>query len=101
MKRLEHIYGETDVEKSFGGRLLEIAERVTNDCYEEAAEDLLYLTDGSFLDGLDEYSLKVRLRETRQASISYTLLTRCGLETRDYASARESTLNAHYTYRRN
>lgn len=84
MKRLEHIYGETDAEKSFGGRLLEIAERVTNDYYEEVAEDLLYLTDGSFLDGLDEYSLKVRLRETLQASISYTLLTRCGLETRDY-----------------
>ena len=84
MKRLEHIYGETDAEKSFGDRLLEIAESVTNDCYEEVAEDLLYLTDGSFLDGLDEYSLKVHLRETLRASISYTLLTRCGLDAEDY-----------------
>lgn len=84
MKRLERIYGETGAEKSFGDRLLEIAQRVTNDCYEEVAEDLFYLAEGSFLEGLDEYSMKVHLRETLQASISYTLLTRCGLDAEDY-----------------
>ena len=94
LKRLERTYGKTDAEKSLEGRLLEIAERITYDCYEEAAEDLLYLTDGSFLEGLDEYSLKVHLRETLQASISYTLLTRCGLDVESY----QDTMNFDYIH---
>ena len=84
LKRLERTYGETDAQKSFGDRLLEIAQRVTDDCYEDVAEELQYLTEGSFLEGLDEYSLKIHLRETLQASISYTLLTRCGLDAQEY-----------------
>ena len=94
LKRLEHIYGGTDAGKTFGDRLLEIAQRVTNDCYEEAAEDLQYLTEDSFLEGLDEYSLKVHLRETLQASISYTLLTRCGLDAADY----QDSMNFDYIH---
>lgn len=94
LKRLERIYGETDTEKTLEGRLLEIAERITYDCYEETAEDLLYLTDGSFLEGLDEYSLKVHLRETLQASISYTLLTRCGLDVESY----QDSMNFDYIH---
>ena len=72
MKRLEHIYGETDAEKPFGDRLLEIAERVTNDYYEEVVEDLLYLTDGSFLDGLDETDQKIVKLLIRNARMSYS-----------------------------
>lgn len=94
LKRLERIYGETDTKKTLEGRLLEIAERITFDCYEEVAEDLLYLTDGSFLEGLDEYSLKVHLRETLQASISYTLFTRCGLDVESY----QDTMNFEYIH---
>lgn len=94
LKRLERIYGETDTEKTLEGRLLEIAERITYDCYEETAEDLLYLTDGSFLEGLDEYSLKIHLRETLQASISYTLLTRCGLDVESY----QDSMNFDYIH---
>ena len=94
LKRLEHIYGGTDTEKMFGDRLLEIAQRVTNDCYEEVAEDLQYLTEDSFLEGLDEYSLKVHLRETLQASISYTLLTRCGLDAEEY----QDSMNFDYIH---
>lgn len=42
--------------------------------------DLSLLVEGSFLDGLDDYSMKIHLRDTLQASISYTLLTRCGID---------------------
>ena len=87
LNRLERIYGETDQEKMFAGRLLEIAERISEDCYQEIASDLSYLTEGSFLEGLDEYSMEVHLRETLKASISYTLLTRCGVDVETYGDS--------------
>lgn len=87
LTRLERIYGETDQEKMFAGRLLEIAERISEDCYQEIAADLSYLTEGSFLEGLDEYSMEVHLRETLKASISYTLLTRCGVDVETYGDS--------------
>ncbi|MEG1291812.1 MAG: hypothetical protein RSD28_05895 [Lachnospiraceae bacterium] len=84
MERLEKTYGVTDENKPFTDRILEIAERITFDTYEETAEELSYLVEGSFLKGLDEYSVKVHLRDTLQASISYTLLTRCGVDAEAY-----------------
>jgi len=84
IERLEKIYGGTNTEHSFADRLLEIAERITFDTYEEIAGDLSYLAEGSFLDGLDDYSMKIHLRDTMQASISYTLLARCGIDTDAY-----------------
>ncbi|HAX51797.1 MAG TPA: helicase [Clostridiales bacterium] len=83
--RLENIYGSTDQSHGFPDRLLEIAERIAYDCYEDAADDMAYLTQGSFLEELDEHSLQVRLRDTLQASIAYTLLSRCGVEPDIYA----------------
>ena len=91
---LEHIYGGTRQDKSFEERLLEIAQRITLDCYEEVWEDLQYLTEGSYLEGLDEYSGKVHLRETMQSSISYTLLARCGMDMENY----EELLNFDYIH---
>lgn len=84
LKRLEKIYGSTDSEKTFEDRILQLAERIALDSYEEAASDLPYLTEDSFLEGLDDYSLQVHFRETLQASISYTLLTRCGADLENY-----------------
>ncbi|MDD6550074.1 MAG: helicase SNF2, partial [Blautia massiliensis] len=91
---LEHIYGGTRQDKSFEERLLEIAQRITLDCYEEVWEDLQYLTEGSYLEGLDEYSGKVHLRETMQSSISYTLQARCGMDMENY----EELLNFDYIH---
>lgn len=92
IKRLERTYGKTNQMESFPNRILEIAEQIANDSMEEMAADLKYLTEGSFLEGLDSYSLKVRLRETLQASISYTLLSRCGIDMDDY----EESLNFEF-----
>lgn len=94
MERLEKTYGATDAELSFADRLLEIARRIVFDTYEEIAGDLFYLAEGSFLEGLDEYSMKVHLRDTLLASISYTLLTRCGLD----ADAYSEDMNFEYIH---
>ena len=54
IKRLEQTYGATDDKKLFEERLMEIAERIAADYYEELLPDLQYMIEDSFLEGLDE-----------------------------------------------
>lgn len=84
IKRLEKTYGETDPHMPFERRLIEIAERIAQDCYTDLLPGLMYLTDGSFLEELDEQNVGVRLRETLSSSIAYTLLSRCGVYMKDW-----------------
>ena len=73
IKRLEQTYGATDDKKLFEERLMEIAERIAADYYEELLPDLQYMIEDSFLEGLDEQNVGIRLRETLSDSISFTL----------------------------
>lgn len=84
IEHLEKFYGKTNSLKTFEERLIDIAEKITLDNFEEVYDDLVYLTEGSFMEGLDETSVKVRLRETLHASISYTLLARCNANMENY-----------------
>ena len=69
INRLEQTYGSTDEKQSFEEKLIEISRRIAADYYEELLPDLKYLTEGSFLDGLDEQNVGIRLRETLADSI--------------------------------
>ena len=84
--RLEQIYGGTDERSPFEERLIEISRRIAEDCYEELLPDLQYLTEGSFLEGLDEQNIGIRFRETLADSISFTLLSACGADIVEYKS---------------
>ena len=86
IKRLEQTYGATDDKKLFEERLMEIAERIAADYYEELLPDLQYMIEGSFLDGLDEQNVGIRLRDTLSESISFTLLSACGADMEEYGS---------------
>ena len=81
MAALEKTYGETDGRLSFEERIIELAGRISEDYYREAVPELAYAKEGSFLEELDELNLEVRLRDTLSASIAYTLLSRCGVDT--------------------
>ena len=80
LAQLEKTYGATDKGSSFEGRLIEIAGRIAEDYYRELLPDMSYSKEGSFLEELDELNVGLRLRETLSASISYTLLSRCGAD---------------------
>ena len=80
LAQLEKTYGATDVHMPFEKRMMEIADRIAQDYYEELLPELNYVKGGSFLDGLDELNLGIRLRETLASSISFTLLSRCGAD---------------------
>ena len=80
LAQLEKTYGGTDVNMPFEERIMEIADRIAQDYYEELLPGLNYVKEGSFLDDLDELNLGIRLRETLASSISFTLLSRCGAD---------------------
>ena len=80
LAQLEKTYGSTNSWMPFEERLIEIADRIATDYYEELLPELSYVKEGSLLEELDELNLGVRLRETLSASISYTLLARCGAD---------------------
>lgn len=86
IKRLERTYGETNENGGFTGRIREVAGRIAGDCYGEIAADMTYLTEDSFLEGLDEMNLQIHVRETLADSIAYTILKRCGMEEAELAS---------------
>ena len=85
ISRLEKIYGDTDREAGFVGRIREIAGRIAEDCYKELASDMEYLKEGSFLEELDELNVEIRIRETLADSLAYTVLKRCGMEESELA----------------
>lgn len=79
IRRLEKIYGDTAAESSFNERIKEMAGRIAEDAYEQAAYEMGYTSAGSYLEEYDELNLKMRIRETLAGSIAYTVLKRCGV----------------------
>ena len=61
LAQLEKTYGGTDVNMPFEERIMEIADRIAQDYYEELLPELNYVKEGSFLDDLDELNLGIRL----------------------------------------
>ena len=78
---LERIYGETDASRTFEVRVMELANRIAAEMTPDIVSDQLSMSvEGSFLEGLDDLNLEVRLQDTLAASIAYTVLERCGLD---------------------
>ncbi len=85
LERLEKIYGTTDERASFADRIFELTDKIAMDSYEELLVDFPAIVQESFLEELDELSLKVRFRETLASSMAFTILKRCGVDTEAYA----------------
>ena len=85
LKQLEKTYGETDANVSFESRIMELAQRIAFDTYEEFLTDMDYVKEGSFLEELDDFNVGVMLRDTLASSIAYTLLSRCGADMEQWA----------------
>lgn len=78
---LEKIYGETDASRPFENRIMELANRIASEMAPDIVSDQLSMSvEGSYLDGLDELNLEVRLQQTLAASIAYTVFERCGMD---------------------
>ena len=50
----------------------------------EHQQDFFYIVDGSFLEEYDEYNIGVQFMAAATVSITYALMSRCGLEPERY-----------------
>ena len=64
--------------------LRQIAEEMAQDTIEEAMDGMAYAIPGTFLEGLDEDTIRVEFRTLLSNSAFYTLARRCGLEPMEY-----------------
>ncbi len=85
---LDHLadaYGlsESDA-SSLPAALSAIAYQMTEENLEEAMDGLFYETEGTFLEGLDEDTIRVEFRRLLVNSAFYTLSVRCGTDPMEY-----------------
>lgn len=75
---LENRYGADDF--MMADQLEHIASQLAMEYWEEHQRDILDIVDGSFLEEYDEFNVGASFRSAAAISISYALLSRCGLE---------------------
>lgn len=84
IETLENSFGELEHKEDLGEALLSVAKNAVEDNMPDYLSELKTLTEGSFLEGLDELNLEVKYRRAVQNSIGYMLLVRCGLDPSEY-----------------
>ncbi len=83
MAALEQEYAVSS-EKGFADQLEQIAGQLANEYWQEHQYDILHIIDGSFLEEYDDFNIGVQFRHAAAVSITYTLMSRCGLEPDEY-----------------
>ncbi len=81
---LSNTFGELEPDRSFAESLIRSARMVVEDNLADYLSDLNRVKEGSFLEELDNLNTEVWLRETMAAGVGFMLLTRCGIDARDY-----------------
>ena len=65
-------------------QLADVAAKLAEEYWDEHRQDILYIVDGSFLEEYDEYNTEVQFKSAATVSITYALMSRCGLEPEQY-----------------
>ena len=65
-------------------QLVNIAEKLVNDYWDNNSGDILNIVDGSFFDDYDSSGKELQFKATATMSVTYTLLERCGFEPEGY-----------------
>lgn len=84
IEALENSFGELEQKDNLGVALLSAANNAVEDNIHDYLSELSHLTEGSFLEELDEYNVEVMYRRALQTSIGYMLVVRCGLDPSEY-----------------
>ena len=67
-------------------QLADVAAGLSEEYWTDHRQDILYIVDGSFLEEYDEYNIEVQFKSAAAVSITYALMSRCGLEPEQYFS---------------
>ena len=84
MAMLESSYGVGGEE--LPQQLADVAAGLAEEYWTDHRQDILYIVDGSFLEEYDEYNIEVQFKSAATVSITYALMSRCGLEPEQYFS---------------
>ena len=67
-------------------QLADVAAKLAEEYWDEHRQDILYIVDGSFLEEYDEENIGMQFKSAAAVSITYALMSRCGLEPEQYFS---------------
>ena len=65
-------------------QLADVAAKLAEEYWADHRRDILPIVDGSFLEEYDEYNIEVQFKSAATVSITYALMSRCGLEPEQY-----------------
>ena len=65
-------------------QLASVAGKLADEYWFDHGQDILYNVDGSFLEEYDEFNIAVQFKSAAAVSITYALMSRCGLEPEQY-----------------
>ena len=80
---LEQRFGVSG-ENGLGDQLERVAAQLANEYWNDHRSDILAIVDGSFLEEYDEFNIGAAFRNAAAVSITYSLLSRCGMEPEQY-----------------
>lgn len=80
---LEKAY-DIPAEHGLADQLEKVAAQLADEYWTENQRDLLHIVDGSFLEEYDDFNIGVAFRSAATVSITYALMSRCGLEPEAY-----------------
>ena len=84
MAMLEGNYGEGGGD--LAQQLADVAAGLAEEYWTDHRQDILYIVDGSFLEEYDEENIGMQFKSAAAVSITYALMSRCGLEPEQYFS---------------
>ena len=67
-------------------QLADVSAKLAEEYWADHRRDILPIVDGSFLEEYDEYNIEVQFKSAATVSITYALMSRCGLEPEQYFS---------------
>ena len=80
LERRYEVTGENGIEE----QLEKVAAQLADEYWNDHQRDILGIVDDSFLEDYDDFNVGVAFRNAATVSITYSLLSRCGLEPEEY-----------------
>ena len=75
---LEHSYGASG--DDLPQQIIDVAGKLAGAYWEDHRRDFFHIVDDSFLEEYDDYNIEMQFKAAATVSISYALMSRCGLE---------------------
>ena len=79
---LEHSYGASG--DDLPQQIIDVAGKLAGAYWEDHRRDFFHIVDDSFLEEYDDYNIEMQFKAAATVSISYALMSRCGLELERY-----------------